>query len=74
MRFAGGEEIARFLKIAGDREAERVEDGDYSARGFGNGGVIEEQGLPDQVGLRELASAKYSAGVMLEERKSSASR
>ena len=31
-----------------------MEDGDYSARGFRNGGVIEEQGLPDQVRLREF--------------------
>lgn len=51
---AGGEEGAGFGEVAGGGEVEGVEDGDDASGGLGKGGVIEEEGLPDEVGFGDL--------------------
>ena len=58
----GGKEGAGFGEVAGGGEVEGVEDGDDAAGGFGERGVVEEEGLPDEVGFGGFGEVEVLAG------------
>ena len=58
----GGKEGAGFGEVAGGGEVEGVEDGDDAAGGFGERGVVEEEGLPDEVGFGGFREVEVLAG------------
>ena len=59
---AGGKEGAGFGEVAGGGEVEGVEDGDDAPGGLGKGGVVEEEGLPDEVGFGGFREVEVLAG------------